>query len=143
MCTNLDGSPDNPLTNIHHYDQFIIKAAANDFSPQEIKRLNDFLIGGGRSWEYAPLKAFYFRFNNVDIRDDVQLGLSRKAVSYTHLDVYKRQPTTSSVKAGDTVKISSTATYYGGKAIPAWVKAKNWIVREAGNKVRPQDIPDQ
>ena len=28
-------------------------------------------------------------------------------------------PTTSSVKAGDTVKISSTATYYGGKAIPA------------------------
>jgi hypothetical protein len=39
-------------------------------------------------------------------------------------------PTTSSVKAGDTVKISSTATYYGGKAIPAWVKAKNWIVRE-------------
>lgn len=39
-------------------------------------------------------------------------------------------PTTSSVKAGDTVKISSTATYYGDKAIPAWVKAKNWIVRE-------------
>lgn len=39
-------------------------------------------------------------------------------------------PTTSSVKAGDTVKISSTATYYGGKAIPTWVKAKNWIVRE-------------
>ena len=40
------------------------------------------------------------------------------------------KPTSSSVKAGDTVKISSTATYYGGKAIPAWVKAKNWIVRE-------------
>ena len=40
------------------------------------------------------------------------------------------KPTTSSVKAGDTVKISSTATYYGGKAIPGWVKAKNWIVRE-------------
>lgn len=40
------------------------------------------------------------------------------------------KPTTSSVKAGDTVKISSTATYYGGKAIPVWVKAKNWIVRE-------------
>ena len=40
------------------------------------------------------------------------------------------KPTTNSVKVGDTVKISSTATYYGGKAIPAWVKAKNWIVRE-------------
>ena len=40
------------------------------------------------------------------------------------------KPTTSSVKAGDTVKIFSMATYYGGKTIPAWVKAKNWIVRE-------------
>ena len=40
------------------------------------------------------------------------------------------KPTTSSVKVGDTVKISSAATYYDGKAIPAWVKAKNWIVRE-------------
>ena len=66
--------------NSKHYDQFIIKAAANDFTPQEIKQLNDFLIGGGRGWEYAPLKAFYFRFNNVDIRDDVQLGLSLKAI---------------------------------------------------------------
>ena len=63
-----------------HYDQFIIKAIACDFSPQEIKALNDFIIGGGRGWEYAPLKDFYFRFNNVDIRDDVQPGLSLKAI---------------------------------------------------------------
>ena len=66
--------------NSKHYDQFIIKAIACDFSPQEIKTLNDFLIGGGRGWDYAPLKAFYFRFNNVDIRDDVQMGLSLKAI---------------------------------------------------------------
>ena len=66
--------------NSKHYDQFIIKAAVCDFSPQEIKTLNDFLIGGGRGWEYSPLKEFYFRFNNVDIRDDVQLGLSLKAI---------------------------------------------------------------
>lgn len=66
--------------NSKHYDQFVIKAAVCDFSPQEIKALNDFLIGGGRGWEYAPLKEFYFRFNNVDIRDDVQLGLSLKAI---------------------------------------------------------------
>lgn len=66
--------------NSKHYDQFIIKAAVCDFSPQEIKALNDFLIGGGRGWEYAPLKEFYFRFNNVDIRDDVRLGLSLKVI---------------------------------------------------------------
>lgn len=36
----------------------------------------------------------------------------------------------SAVKVGDIVKLASNAVYYGGKAIPGWVKAKNWIVRE-------------
>jgi len=66
--------------NSKHFDSFIIKAIAYDFSPPEIKQLNDFLIGGGRGWEYAPLKEGYFKFNNVDIRDDVQKGLSLKAI---------------------------------------------------------------
>lgn len=74
--------------NSKHYDQFIIKAAAYGFSPQEVKQVNDFLIGGGRGWEYSPLKGFYFQFNNVDIRDDVQLGLSLKAIEgHMGLDV--------------------------------------------------------
>lgn len=34
-----------------------------------------------------------------------------------------------SIKAGDEVKITSGATYYNGKAIPTWVKNKNWIVK--------------
>ena len=34
------------------------------------------------------------------------------------------------VKKGDVVKIASGAVYYSGKAIPAWVRAKNWIVKE-------------
>ena len=28
------------------------------------------------------------------------------------------------------VKIASGATYYTGKAVPAWVQKKNWIVKE-------------
>lgn len=32
------------------------------------------------------------------------------------------------VKAGAYVTLSSNATYYDGKAIPSWVKAKTWIV---------------
>ena len=63
-----------------HFDQFIIKAIAFDFTPQEIKQLNDFLIGGGQGWEYPALRDFYFRFNNVDIKDDMQMGLSLKAI---------------------------------------------------------------
>lgn len=66
--------------NSKHYDQFITKAVANGFTPEQIKQINDYLIKGGRGWEYAPLGEYYFRFNNVDIRDDVQMGLSLKAI---------------------------------------------------------------
>lgn len=37
------------------------------------------------------------------------------------------KPTASAVKAGDLVKITGSK-YYSGKAIPSWVKAKNWFV---------------
>ena len=37
--------------------------------------------------------------------------------------------TTTAVKAGDTVQLSSKATYYNGKTIPDWVKNTKWIVK--------------
>lgn len=44
------------------------------------------------------------------------------------------QPATT-FKAGDVVKITGS-TYYSGKAIPSWVKAKNWIVKSvSGDRV--------
>ena len=66
--------------NSKHYDQFIIKAIAAGFTPQEIKQVNDFIIGGGQGWDCPLLKDFYFAFNNVDIKDDMQMGLSLKAI---------------------------------------------------------------
>lgn len=63
-----------------HYDQFIIKAIVAGFSPEEIKQLNDYIIAGNQGWDYDPLHDFYFRFNNVDLRDDCQMGLSLKAI---------------------------------------------------------------
>lgn len=66
--------------NSKHYDQFIIKAICCGFTPQEVKRVNDYIIGGGQGWECPMLRNLYFRFNNVDIRDDVQPGLSLKAI---------------------------------------------------------------
>ena len=66
--------------NSKHYDQFIMKAAAVGFSPQEIKQVNDFIIGGGQGWECPTLRDIYFRFNNVDVKDDMQMGLSLKAI---------------------------------------------------------------
>ena len=66
--------------NSKHYDQFIIKAIWSDFTPREVKEVNDYIISGGQGWEYPPLRDFFFRFNNVDIMDDMQHGLSLKAI---------------------------------------------------------------
>lgn len=66
--------------NSKHYDQYIVKGICADFTPQQIKGLNDYIIAGNQGWQYPLLNGFYFRFNNVDIRDDTQKGLSLKAI---------------------------------------------------------------
>jgi hypothetical protein len=78
--------------NSKHYDQFIVKAIAADFTPQEIKKVNDFIIGGGQGWDCPLLKEFYFAFNNVDIKDDMQMGLSLKAIE-GHLGISVQEST--------------------------------------------------
>lgn len=78
--------------NSKHYDQFIVKAIAADFTPQEIKKVNDFIIGGGQGWDCPLLKDFYFAFNNVDIKDDMQMGLSLKAIE-GHLGISVQEST--------------------------------------------------
>ena len=62
------------------YDQYIIKAICAGFSPEEVKEVNDWIIGGGQGWECPHLNGVFFRFNNVDIMDDMQVGLSLKAI---------------------------------------------------------------
>ena len=66
--------------NTKHYDQYIIKAICAGLTPEEIKQVNDWIIGGGQGWQCPLLQGIYFRFNNVDIMDDVQRGLSLKAI---------------------------------------------------------------
>ena len=76
--------------NSKHYDQFIMKAICCGFTPQEVKLVNDYIIGGGQGWECPMLQEMYFRFNNVDIRDDMQMGLSLKAIE-GHLGMSVRE----------------------------------------------------
>lgn len=66
--------------NTKHYDQYIIKGICAGFTPEELKRLNDYLIGGFQGWQYPDLQGFFFKFNNVDIRDDMYNALSLKAI---------------------------------------------------------------
>ena len=65
--------------NTKNYDQYIIKAICAGLSPEEIKQVNDWVIGGGQGWQCPLLQGVFFRFNNVDIMDDMQMGLSLKA----------------------------------------------------------------
>ena len=66
--------------NSKHYDQFIIKAICNGASIEEVKELNDYIIGGGQGWEHPLIQGNYFFFNNIDIKDDVYKALSLKAI---------------------------------------------------------------
>ena len=66
--------------NTKHYDQYIIKAICAGFSPEEIKGVNDWIIDGGQGWQCPLLNDVFFRFNNVDVMDDMQVGLSLKAI---------------------------------------------------------------
>ena len=62
------------------YDQYIIKAICAGFSPEEIKQVNDWIISGQQGWECPLLQGVRIWFNNIDIKDDMQMGLSLKAI---------------------------------------------------------------
>ena len=66
--------------NTKHYDSPITKSIVAGFSPEEVKQVNDWVISGKQGWECPLLDGIYYRFNNVDIMDDMQMGLSLKAI---------------------------------------------------------------
>ncbi len=67
--------------NSKFYDQYIAKGVVCDFTPQELKALNDYIIvKRQQGWQYPSFNGVYWRMNNVDIMDDMQKGLSLKAI---------------------------------------------------------------
>jgi len=66
--------------NNKHYDQHIIKAIAMGYSPEDVKKVNDYIIGGGIGWSCPMLQGAWFQFNNADLKDDTQLGQSLKSI---------------------------------------------------------------
>lgn len=66
----------------------------------------------------------YARMGDLAAKVTAALGAAAEPVKPT-------TPTAPSIiKKGDVVRILSGATYYSGKAVPNWVAAKQWIVRE-------------
>lgn len=66
--------------NSKFYDQYIAKGVMCDFTPPELKALSDYIIRGEQGWQYPLFRGVYWSFNNVDIKDDMQMGLSLKAI---------------------------------------------------------------
>ena len=67
--------------NNKHYDDWVLMTMLNGGSNIEVKRHNDFIIGGGNAWEF-PFIAFQKKpFNSFDLRDDIaDPGISLKAI---------------------------------------------------------------
>jgi hypothetical protein len=76
--------------NSKSYDQYIIKAVVAGLSPEEVKQVNDWIIAGYQGWQCPLLDGVYFRFNNVDIKNDVRVGLGLKAIE-AHLGLNIRE----------------------------------------------------
>lgn len=66
--------------NSSRYDQYILKAVLAGCDPEQVKEVNDWIIAGNTPWEHAYLADFYFRFNDVDLMKDVQMGTSLKSI---------------------------------------------------------------
>lgn len=66
--------------NNHHYDDWIAQYILLGAKPHEVKQLNDFIIDGNNGWEFIPLKGYPREFKSFDLRDDLDIGLSLKAI---------------------------------------------------------------
>lgn len=67
--------------NNKHYDQYILKAVLLGLSPEEIKGISDYIIVHGiAGWEIPQLKDSGIWFDQFDLKDDMQDGLSLKAI---------------------------------------------------------------
>lgn len=70
-----------------------------------------------------------------DVRNDVAALMKSSGNGNTTPESPTPTPT-SNIKKNDIVKITSNAVYYSGKAVPAWVKNKTWVVKEvSGDRV--------
>lgn len=66
--------------NVKNYDKYIVGAIVNDGQPLKVKEVNDFIINSHKPWEYKDKELINIYFNNCDLMDDMQMGLSLKAI---------------------------------------------------------------
>lgn len=72
--------------NNKNYDNHILKAVLCDGDNEVIKQINDFIISGHNGWEHPFIQANKWYFDSFDLMDDMQQGLSLKAIE-AHLGI--------------------------------------------------------
>ena len=66
--------------NNKHYDDWILLTILNGGDPERVKAHNDHIIGGGQGWEYPFIKGIKKPFRSFDLKDDLPIDLSLKAI---------------------------------------------------------------
>lgn len=67
--------------NNKHYDDYVVMVMLAGGSNIEVKRANDYIIGGGKGWEIPFIKYQKKPFKSFDLKDDIpDKGLSLKAI---------------------------------------------------------------
>lgn len=64
--------------NNKHYDEYIIKAVCNDFSPEAVKQVSDKIIAGENGFNIQFGERVFIQ--GFDLRDDMQQGTSLKSI---------------------------------------------------------------
>ena len=61
------------------YDRFVLSSMVRSGVPEDVKKVNDWIIGGNKGWDYPDRRLVDFRFNLTDLMDDCQ-PISLKAI---------------------------------------------------------------
>lgn len=64
-----------------HYDQWIMRAILGGCGPEEVKEVNDWIVGTDNlPWEHPYLEGVFYDYNDVDLMKDTQMGTSLKSI---------------------------------------------------------------
>lgn len=67
--------------NTKHYDQWILRAIYTGATPEEVKKINDWIIGGQKGWDHPYFKdAGWPPWTNFDLMDDIPVPLRLKEI---------------------------------------------------------------
>jgi hypothetical protein len=96
---------ENPILcgyNCNAYDKFILKAWLSGYSPEEIKKVNDYIIGGGNGWDldygYVELPTMWDLFNEInprkslkELEGNIRLNITETTIPFDLPDKWNEQ----------------------------------------------------